>query len=137
MGDVFGAARLDGMADAIRRRDGQVGALVCVGDRPTVLDLVSRADVFAALFSPLVRGYCLDALEATAGATPADPEPFLAGLRDARVQRRPGVALGDTLSVVGAGVGGTGLAVGDELVQLSVFAEERPSPRVLRPSRRR
>ena len=47
----------------MNRRDGQLGALVAIGGRFSVLDWVGRADVFAALHGPLVQGYALDALE--------------------------------------------------------------------------
>jgi hypothetical protein len=138
MRDAFARqeARIDALERAVTRRDGQVGALACLGGRPAVLDLVSRSDVFASLFRPLLRGYCLDALQHEPAPAP-DPAPFLASLRGAAHVGRPGVGLGTTLAVTGTGLGGTGLAVDDRLVQLSVFREDRPHGRILRPSRRR
>lgn len=128
---------------AFTRRDGQVGMLACLDGRPTVLDYVSRADVFASLFRPLLRGYCLDAIERPLdGSTePARPElanAFVGATRACVPQRRRAVGMGDALAFSGRGVGGSGLALADELVQLTVFAEDSPrSPRILRPSRRR
>src|SRR5204863_9850877 len=51
------------LSGAVRRRDRQIGALAAIRGRLQILDLVSRADVFAALHGPLVQGYALDALE--------------------------------------------------------------------------
>lgn len=55
--------RLSQLESLVSRHDGQVGALVCLEGRPVVLDYVSRPEVWAALWRPLLRGYCLDALE--------------------------------------------------------------------------
>ena len=49
--------------------------------RPVVLDYVSRPDAFAALRQPLVRGYCLDALEHEAAVGPLDPAGWLDAVR--------------------------------------------------------
>ena len=53
----------------MRIHDGQIGALAAVDGKISVLDHVSRPDVFSALHGPLVQGYALDALEA--GDAPA------------------------------------------------------------------
>jgi len=143
MGDVY-AHRREGLAELesrVSRRDGQLGAIACIGGRPLVLDYVSRPDVFAALWPPLLRGYCLDALEQREADAPREvAEDFLGSVGTASSQRRPGLGLGETLAFAGAQVGGSGLAVGPELVQLSAFADDGGSMRagrILRPSRRR
>jgi hypothetical protein len=143
MGGIFEGHedRLAELEARVSRRDGQVGALACIGGRPTVLDLVSRTDAFASLFRPLVRGYCIDALEhgVDRASDVPDAEAFVAAAREAITRRSPGVGLGDTLAFSGRGVGGSGLAVDGELVQLSAFAEQDGGrgSRILRPSRRR
>jgi ARG/rhodanese/phosphatase superfamily protein len=100
-------------AAGIERRGGQTGALVAIGGEFVVLDYVSRADVWAALFAPLLRGYALDAAGRTE-APPPDPEPFLdtldIGFDNGRIHFETPAA------------GGTGLAVDGELIQLSVYA---------------
>src|SRR3954469_3447688 len=44
------------------RRDGQCGAIVCLAGRVVCLDYVGRSDVYAGLYSKLLRGYALDAI---------------------------------------------------------------------------
>jgi hypothetical protein len=143
MRDIYAsrAERVEELEGGVRRRDGQLGALAFLGDRPLVLDFVSRPDVFAALWQPLVRGYCLDALghEATTGLPDADG--WWAAVRRVRPRHAPAPGLGQTLTFTTRLIGGTGLAVDGELVQLTAFpadgdAHARPG-RIQRPTRRR
>ncbi len=134
---------LDDLRGAINRRDGQLGAVAVLDGRPTVLDLVSRADVFAALHGPLVGGYALDALSSSA-STAARPErahvdAFLAGVLGGSTRRSRAVGIGESVAVASPTGGGTGLIVEDELVQLCAYAGEsaRAGACVVRPSRRR
>jgi hypothetical protein len=149
MHDIY-EDRRDGLRafeSAIARRDGQTGALVAIAGRLAVLDHVSRPDAFAALHGPLVQGYALDALEAaTDGAPPAAPSldrarAFVDELAATRVTRHDGIGLGRDARFTRAGVSGAGLVAGDELVQLTAFADEpggpAPRARIRRPSRRR
>ncbi len=140
MHDIY-EGRRDGLRAfeaAIARRDGQTGALVAIGGRLTVLDHVSRPDAFAALHRPLVQGYALDALEAaTDGTPPAAPSldearAFVAELAGTRLTQHDGIGLGRDARFTGAGVAGAGLLAGDELVQLTAFADG--AGRVGRPS---
>ncbi len=143
MRDIYAsrAERLEDLEAGISRRDGQLGALAYLGDRPLVLDFVSRPDVFAALWQPLLRGYCLDALgnESTAGVP--DAGGWWEALRRARPRQSAAPGLGQTLTFTTRVTGGTGLAVDGELVQLTAFPADgdghvRPG-RIQRPSRRR
>ena len=132
MGDVFDARRdaLGEMQSAISRRDGQVGTIAAIGGTFVVLDFVSRADVFAALHGPLVQGYALDALDRES-AGPGDPPSadaateFLLGALGADLRSGPTVGAGRSLHFESDRTAGTGLAVDDELVQLSVYAGAR------------
>ena len=131
---------------------GQIGALAAIGGKMTVLDHVSRADVWAALHGPLIHGYALDALEFDAPlAMPMpsidDAEAFLERIVTACVSERDGIGLGRDVRFSEAGLGGAGLVAADELVQLTAFADDRdegPSTsaaeertRIRRPSHRR
>jgi hypothetical protein len=95
MHDVYESRRerLDELCTTIQRQDHQIGALVTIGARPVVLDMVSRSDVWAALHRPLVQGYALDALESrnTTSPDPAVAAAFLAAIAGAPVTGRPAV----------------------------------------------
>jgi ARG/rhodanese/phosphatase superfamily protein len=123
MSDAFSGRRrdVDELLDAIKRRDGQCGAVAAIGGRIAVLDYVSRADAFAALFGPLVRGYALDALNRGDAEPPsaADVESFLARLHTEPLRQRSGAGLGTTVAFDG----GTGLIHGDELIQACAYAK--------------
>jgi hypothetical protein len=141
MHDVFESRRagLDELTDAIIRHDGQIGALVAIGEECKVMDMVSRSDVWAALHRPLVQGYALDALEAEPAPAP-DPTlaaAFLGAAIGTPVTERAGVGAGVHLDVANALLAGSGLALERELLQLSVFATDTPRTRIRRPSQRR
>ena len=132
MSDVFDnrRERLNELQRAIQLHDGQIGAVAVIGGQISVLDMVSRASVFADLHAPLVQGYALDAIE----REPADPVPgeaigFVSLALDNRAARTPGIGLGHDLRFEGNGSEGAGLAVCDELVQLTAFpADNEPGP---------
>jgi hypothetical protein len=124
MSDLFDRRRpdIDALCAVVGHLDGQVGAVAAVAGRPIVLDLVSRADVFAALLPRLARGYALAALEAPDGA-PGDAaaEAFLhTALEAPRVETRtPGMGRG--LAIGTPELIGGGLEQNGELIQLSAF----------------
>ena len=112
----------------------------------SALDLVSRAEVFAALLGPLAQGYALDALgapEAVARTAPA-VEFLHSALGAVRVER-PTPGMGCAFSVRDSVLVGAGLEHKGELVQLSAFPADSAgragsraqSIRIARPSRRR
>ena len=129
--------RLAGFEAAIGLHDHQIGAVAAIGGAITVLDQVSRPDVFAALHAPLVHGYALDALEAGEAAAPPareQVEAFVNATLTARVSHRDGIGLGRDARFAN----GAALVAGDELVQLTAFgAEDERRARIRRPSRRR
>lgn len=152
MNDIYDGRRdrLAEFKEAVRLHDGQTGALVLIDGRPTVLDHVSRPEVFAALHAPLVQGYALDALEAGDGPIDATPnhtaaDDFLERLLKARITEHDGIGLGRDVRFAETSVAGAGLVARDELVQLSAFPDdgsdtdtpEAPRARIRRPSRRR
>jgi hypothetical protein len=133
--------------DAVDLHEGQSGAMVAIGDRFVVLDWVSRPAVFTSLHAALVQGYGLDALEAEASDAPqtSDAEDFLRAIGNERTSERDGIGLGREVRFGSSCLIGSGLASGDELVQLSVHNgvgnEQTTSPnpgtrRIRRPSRR-
>jgi hypothetical protein len=85
-----------------------------------------------ALSGPLVRGYALDALRAAPDALRAAPGKdvpdaaaaleWLAAALGAKAHRSPATGLGERVRFEGPYAGGTGLAIGDGLVQAGVYA---------------
>jgi len=151
MHDVFEQRRerLGELRAGITSHDGQVGMLAAIGGRFSVLDHASRPEVFASLEEPLIQGYALDALEATASETPSVEEAgaFVAQVLEQRLFESDGIGLGRAGRFDGGGVAGAALLCGDELVQLTAFLEENGDAgdsraaarraRIRRPSRRR
>jgi hypothetical protein len=151
--DVYESRRsqLHSIQADVRLRDGQVGMVAAIGGRITVLDWVSRPEVFATLHGPLVQGYALDALEARSARVPETPsaaavEGFLSLALDNAPAPAPAVGLGRELRFAGNGAEGSGLAHERELVALSAFANDGPpqsrrnsarAGRIRRPSGRR
>lgn len=137
MNDAFESRRgeLSEMCAAVRRRDGQIGALVAIGGRFVVLDVVSRADVFAALHGPLLSGYALDAIGRATGPVPSvqDASALLETIAAEPVTAVPTAGLGEAVTFAS----GAGLVHDGELIQLSAFIEEpRRARRIRRPSQR-
>lgn len=124
--DVFAdrAPDLDRLAARFPAQAGQCGMVLGLAGAPVCVDLVSRPDAFAALYPILLRGYLLDAIEHLGGAaTTADAlEGFLAAVTAADVRPGPAVGLGRDLRLAGPGVVGSGLALDDEVLQLSAYA---------------
>ena len=147
MHDVYESRRdrLNRINDAVTLRDGQSGALVALGGSFLVLDWVSRSEVFASLHTALVQGYGLDAIEAQEAPAPSveEAEGFVALATRIRTSERDGVGLGREVRFHDSRLLGTGLAAAEELLQLTVHAEnpsesgDLSSGRIRRPSRRR
>jgi hypothetical protein len=60
---VHRSGSLDEYGQALRRADGQCGAIVAIAGEIRCLDFVGRSDVFAGLYAKLLRGYALEAVE--------------------------------------------------------------------------
>ena len=125
MHDIFAGSH-DRLADLqVPLHEGQTGALVAIGGRFTVLDCVSRPDVFADLLPPLARGYALDALEGAKAAAPSveDASAFLGDVVTSRLSHHDGIGAGRDVRFSSRGVRGSGLVAGEEeLVALTAFA---------------
>jgi len=123
-------ADLAELSRAFPLEPGQAGAVVALGPDELCLDYVSRPEAFARLYGKLLRGYLLDAIDRPlrdeAGRTRI--EVFLDAVAAAPVTSRPSEALGDDRRFEGAGVLGSGLALGDELIQLNAFTAAGGKP---------
>jgi hypothetical protein len=133
MDDVYKARgyAIDDMGRHIRHVDDQVGAVAFVGGEPAVLDLVSRAEVFASLLPRLARGYALDSLRAVEAPEPSEAVAvrFLHAALDAQRHSLPTPGMGRGVRLDAPDVVGSGLECEGELVQLCAFpAEGESSP---------
>lgn len=130
--DVYEQKRkeLNDLERRIHRHDGQLGALVAIGETFRVLDFVGSADVFAALHGRLVRGYALDALENPEAAPPSIDEAraFVHRVTGAKVEDHEAVGLGRDLRFAEDGIAGSGLENEGELVQLTAFPTDGTAP---------
>lgn len=120
---VAHGASLEEYVAKLPRIDGQCGSIVCLAGRVVCLDFVGRSDVYAGLYSKLLRGYALDAIERPVDAPV--PKEYVASLlrRVARAARAatPVVGLGQERRLESRRLVGSELVVGDDLVALSVF----------------
>ena len=116
-------ASLEEYVAKLPRRDGQCGSIVCLAGRVLCLDFVGRSDVYAGLYSKLLRGYALDAIERPMDAPV--PKEYIESLlrRIVRATRAatPVVGLGQERRLESTRLVGSELVVGEELVALSVF----------------
>jgi hypothetical protein len=134
--------QLDKLRAAFPLQPGQCGAILALGDDLVCLDYLSRPQAFAQLYSKLLDGYLLDALERLDNK-PIEPEQiqrFVDAIERAPRSRRHSAGLGDDLRLRGDGVVGSGLELDGELLQLCTFTSAgavQPETRVARPSRRR
>jgi ARG/rhodanese/phosphatase superfamily protein len=79
-----------------------------------------------------VRGILLDAMERLDGPATGEEalEAFLAAVATAPGRRGRSVGMGEDLRLEGAGVIGSGLVLGKELIQLSAYARDGHDARV-------
>lgn len=105
----------------------QVGAIFRLNGRGAGLEVVARPEAFAGVFSKILRSYAIEALEVspssalpTAGSAAAG---FMAALSASIASAAPGVGLGETLALRGAGVSGSALTHQGELIHMAAFEE--------------
>jgi ARG/rhodanese/phosphatase superfamily protein len=119
--------RLNELTRSIGLHDGQIGALAAIGGQFSVLDCVSRPDVFAAMHGPLIQGYALDALESDEADPPSieSARGFVSLVIGSEPSERDGIGLGRELRFASDGIAGSGLVHETELVHLTAFPEEQ------------
>jgi hypothetical protein len=132
---------LSGLRRAFPLAAGQSGAVLALGDEQLCLDYLSRPAAFARLYPKLLDGYLLDGLEHLdrKSANRERLTDFVAAIATQPRRRSPSAGLGDDLRLAGTDVVGSGLLVGDEVLQLSAFTTRGVAARtrVVPPSRRR
>lgn len=118
------AGELAELAERFPLHAGQCGMVLAFDDRPVCLDVVSRPDAFRVLHPKLLAGYMLDAIEHLDGRTTERMriEGFVTSACVSTPSLRPGVGLGQNLTIANVSVTGSGLVLDDEVLQLSAFA---------------
>lgn len=117
--------KLEEFLGALKAQEHQAGALFAINDRLVGLELFDSARTFGKLSHKLVQSYALDAIDdggednLTAGT--ADIVTLMDEVTDARVQRFPGVGMGEDLRLSGKSVTGGALEAGGKVVHLCVF----------------
>lgn len=129
MHDIYQGKReeLNKIAETIQLHQDQVGALVSISGKFVVLDYVSNPNVFSSLHGPLVQGYALDALKSEKKRHPSlkSAQAFLNLVTEITPTHSEALGLGDDLRFDEDGIAGSGLAWEKELIQLTVFREEK------------
>ena len=109
----------------------QIGVVTMIDGEVRGMELFDRARTLASYWPSLVQGFAVDAvLEETtdrggafeAHELVASVERFLARVADARIEQLPGVGLGETITIDGEGLVGTGLRWNGGSLHLAVFA---------------
>jgi hypothetical protein len=131
--DIYGGS--DSALSSLRRAfplaPGQSGAVLALGNDQLCLDYASQPAAFANLYPKLLEGYLLDGLEHLHDV-PAKREvlaEFITAVAALPQRMSPSAGLGDDLRITGADVLGSGLIMGQEMVQLSAFTYEPSAPR--------
>jgi len=117
--------RIEELKQPIRLVAHQIGAVVEISGRPVALDLVSRAEVYAALAPALNSGYAMQAAEAE--PTKPDDERAARFLAKATAGRRELVVnygLGHAFTVSRKRLVGAGVEHDGELIACSAFPRE-------------
>jgi hypothetical protein len=119
--------RIEELREPLELERDQIGAVVEVSGLPVALDLVSRSEVFEALFPALSSGYALQAADAEPAA-PDDEraERFLAKAVQGRRRLGGCYGLGRTFTVSRKHSVGAGIVRDGELIALSAFPRQSP-----------
>ena len=120
--------KLNKMVEAFKTLPGQVGLLVYINNRFVCLDLFDQPATLEKLMPRLLKSYAVEALNSTgrpATQPSPTPEALLETIDKSEYLTYPSVGLGQDMRLNGTGIVGAGLVVDDQVVHLSVFAEEQ------------
>lgn len=112
--------------------DNQVGIIVFIDGELAGVEILARFDAFRKTHEKMVSSYVMDAIETAAGGTAGDmkrPTRVLATktlevARDASVQRRRSVALGEDIRLEAEDLVGAGLEFEGHVVHLTLFKKD-------------
>lgn len=102
------------------------GAIVVLGGRPVLAEVLSGPRSFAKVFPKLLAGYAFEALENTEdGALPdaSIVEGFLQSMSQARAEEHPAVGLGQDVRFESDGISGYALVLEEGVLHAAAFAD--------------
>jgi len=112
-----------------------VGFVAAIDGEVVGMDAIGDAAVYAHSFSRLVDAYLIDALDESADKVapkPADPEAFLAKVREAPATEGPSLGLGADVRLRSEAVEGAALVAGEVVHLTAAPAMAKRSPRARR-----
>ncbi|MDZ4133933.1 MAG: DUF6569 family protein [Dethiobacteria bacterium] len=120
--------KLSEMIEAFKTLPGQTGLIVYINNRFVCLDLFDQPATLEKLMPRLLKSYAVEALNSSGRpATQLRPTPdvLLKAIDKSEYLTYPSVGLGQDIRLNGPGIVGAGLLVEEQIVHLSVFAEEQ------------
>lgn len=113
---------LDAYTAEFQWQDGQVGVACGIAGRVVCYDIFDHPETMRAAFPRLLRSYALDAVLRPQAAVDrsAFEERFLEAA-EARMEERPGVALGTDVRIVGPSIEGFALVLEGLVIHLALF----------------
>ena len=118
----------------IRCFQSQVGAIFMINGKVVGMDSFGKADSFSKFFNKLVESYALDAVdwfepEKEHKSLKNEVTNFLNYTKESRVESHPAVGLGTDYRIETGSLTGFALAMGDDLLHLSVFTRSNGKDR--------
>lgn len=120
--------RIDEAAVRLRMPEKAIGAVFAIGSKIVGLDLVTTSESWQKIFSTVLSGYVVDAIDNEAHDQERPPsihdaeEFILRRIAMADCRSYPAVGEGTDLRLTGHGVQGAALLVDDEIIHLCAFS---------------
>ena len=125
------AARLDDLGSRLQPPEGCHGVLFAVAGQIEGADIFDQPATLAKLWTKLVRGYALDAMETSQSEAPPitteDGARWIQAAAGAKTESYPSPGIGRDVRLEATALSGSGLVVDEQAVHLELFAES-PTP---------
>src|SRR6516165_8335287 len=123
--------RLNDLSSRLQPPEGCHGALFAVAGRIEGADIFDQPATLAKLWTKLVRGYALDAMETGQSEVPPitteDGSRWLQAAAGAKTESYPSQGIGRDVRLEATALSGSALIVDEQAVHLELFAES-PTP---------
>jgi hypothetical protein len=122
---------LNDLSSRLQVPEGCHGALFAVAGQIEGADIFDQPATLAKLWTKLVRGYALDAMEMGESESPPitteDASRWLQAAAGAKTESYPSTGIGRDVRLEATALSGSGLVVDEQAVHLELFAES-PTP---------